>query len=241
MTTTPIAPTPPASRSWSGWRTLLIVVGGLFAMVSVALFAVGGAGLWAQQQRDGDGYFTAGPERVTTSTYALSSPSLDVGGAWPDAFYTNDFLGDIRIGFESKTPGTAVFVGIGPAADVAAYLNGVGHDEVSDFDVDPFKLSTTARAGDEPSAAPAAQSFWVASATGAGPSTLTWTATGGDWSVVIMNADGSPNIAADLSVGGTVPALERIAIGALVGAVLLLIIGTALIVPAVATRRGTDR
>ena len=137
----------------------------------VALFAIGGAGLWAQQQRDGAGYFTAGPERVTTSTYALSSPSLDVGGAWPDAFYTNDLLGDVRIDFESKTAGAEVFVGVGQAADVAAYLNGVGHDEVSDFDVDPFKLSTTARAGDEPSTAPAAQSFWVASATGAGPST----------------------------------------------------------------------
>ncbi|WP_405069485.1 hypothetical protein OG558_07105 [Kribbella sp. NBC_01510] len=241
MTTTPLAPAPPVRRSWSGWRTLLVVVGALFAMVSVALFAIGGAGLWAQQQRDGAGYFTAGPERVTTSTYALSSPSLDVGGAWPDAFYTNDLLGDVRIDFESKTPGTAVFVGIGPAADVAAYLNGVGHDEVADFDVDPFKLSTTARAGGEPSAAPAAQSFWVASATGAGPSTLTWHATGGDWSVVIMNADGSPNVAVDLSVGGTVPALKGIAIGALVGAVLLLIVGAAFIVPAVAIRRRADR
>ena len=147
MTTTPLAPAPPVRRSWSGWRTLLVVVGALFAMVSVALFAIGGVGLWAQQQRDGAGYFTAGPERVTTSTYALSAPSLDVGGAGPDAFYTDDFLGDVRIDFESKTPGTAVFVGIGPAADVAAYLNGVGHDEVADFDVDPFKLSTTARAG----------------------------------------------------------------------------------------------
>ena len=138
----------------------------------------------------------------------------------PDAFYIDDFLGDVRIDFESKTPGTAVFVGVGPAADVAAYLNGVGHDEVSDFDVDPFKLSTTTRAGDEPSA-PAAQSFWVASATGTGASTLSWPATGGDWSVVIMNADGSRNVAVDLSVGGTVPAVEGITIGALIGAVVL--------------------
>ena len=238
MTTTPLAPAaPPVRRSWSGWRTLLVVVGALFAMVSVVLFAIGGVGLWAQHQRDGDGYFTAGPERLSTSTYALSAPSLDIGGAGPDAFYTDDFLGDVRIDFESKTPGTAVFVGVGPAADVAAYLNGVGHDEVSDFDVDPFKLSTTSRAGGEPSAAPAAQTFWVASATGAGPSTLTWPATGGDWSVVIMNADGSQNVAVDLSVGGTVPAIEGITIGTLIGAVLLLIISAALIVPAFATRR----
>lgn len=237
MTTTPLVPAPPARRSWSGRRTLLVVVGGLFAMVSVILFAIGGFGLWAQHQRDGDGYFTAGPERLTTSSYALSAPSLDIGGAGPDALYTDDFLGDIRIDFASKTPGTAVFVGIGPAADVTAYLNGVGHDEVADFDVDPFKLSTTSRAGNDPSAVPTTQSFWVASATGAGPSTLTWPATGGDWSVVIMNADGSRNVAVDLSVGGTLPAVEGITIGALIGAVLLLIIGTAVIVATISTRR----
>ncbi|MFD3402789.1 hypothetical protein ACFWUU_19035 [Kribbella sp. NPDC058693] len=237
MTTAPLAPAPPVRRSWSGWRTLLVVVGGVFATVSVILFAIGGVGLWAQHQRDSNGYFTAGPEHLTTTSYALSAPSLDIGGAGPDALYTDDFLGDIRIDFESKTPGTAVFVGIGPAADVAAYLNGVGHDEAADFEVDPFKLSTTSRAGDEPSAAPATQSFWVASATGTGPSTLTWNTSGGDWSVVIMNADGSRNVAVDLSVGGTLPAVEGITVGALVGAVVLLIIGTAVIVAAVATRR----
>lgn len=237
MTTTPLSPAPPARRSWSGWRTLLVVVGAMFAMVSVVLFAIGGVGLWAQHQRDGNGYFTAGPERLATSAYALSAPSLDIGGTGPDALYTDDFLGDVRIDFESKTPGTAVFVGIGPAADVAAYLNGVGHDEVADFDVDPFKLSTTSRAGNDPSAVPTTQSFWVASATGAGPSTLTWPATGGDWSVVIMNADGSRNVAVDLSVGGTLPAVEGITIGALIGAVLLLIIGTAVIVATISTRR----
>lgn len=244
MTTTPTtpipAPTPPVRRSWSGWRTALVVVGSLFALVSVVLFAIGGVGLWAQQQRDRDGYFTAGPERVTTSTYALSAPSVDIGGAGPDAFYTDDFLGEVRIDFASKTPGTPVFIGIGPAADVATYLNGVSHDEIADFDVDPFKLSTTARDGDKPAAGPAAQTFWVASATGTGPSTLNWTAKGGDWTVVIMNADGSPKVDVDLSVGGTLPAVEGITIGALIGAVLLLIIAAALVVLAVTTRRAVS-
>lgn len=222
--------TPTVQRSWSGRRTLLVVVGAFFGLVSLILFAIGGFGLWAQQQRD-NGYFTAGPERVTTSSYALLAPSLDVGGTGPDAFYTDDFLGEVRIDIES-TNGTPVFVGIGPAAEGATYLSGVSHDEVADFDVDPFKLSTTAHAGDKPVAAPADQSFWVAS----GSRTLDWNAVGGDWSVVIMNADASPNVDAELSLGGTLPVVEGITIGSLIGAVLMLLIAAAFIVPTIATR-----
>lgn len=227
--------TPTVQRSWSGRRTLLVVVGGFFAMVSVLLFAIGGFGLWAQQQRD-NGYFTAGPARVTTSSSALLAPSLDVGGTGPDAFYTDDFLGKVRIDIASKN-GTPVFVGIGPASEVAAYLNGVGHDEVADFDVDPFKLSTTARPGATPATAPADQTFWVASGTGS----VNWNATGGDWAVVIMNADGSPNVDAELSLGATLPAVEGITIGSFIGAVLMLLIAAAFIVPAVALPRRADR
>jgi hypothetical protein len=233
MTTTSIPPrTPPVDRAWSGWRTALVVMGALLALVGVTLFAVGGVGLWAQHQRDDDGYFTAGPERVSTSTYALSAPGLDIGGVGPDAFYTDDFLGKVRIDIKS-TSGTPVFIGIGPAADVAAYLKGVSHDEIADFDVDPFHLTTTARPGDKPAVPPADQTFWVAS----GTETLDWTARGGDWSVVIMNADGSQKVDAELSVGGTLPAVEGITIGALIGAVLLLLIGSAVVVSTITTRR----
>jgi hypothetical protein len=233
MTTTS---SPPAQRTWGTGRTLLVVVGGLFGMVSLILFAIGGFGLWAQQQRD-DGSFTAGPERVITSTSALSAPSLDIGGTGPDAFYGGDFLGDVRIDARSRN-GTPVFVGIGPAGEVAAYLEGVRYDEVADFDVDPFKLSTTTRAGDKPAAAPADQSFWAAAGTGS----VHWDATGGDWAVVIMNADGSPNVDAEVSMSATLPVVEGITIGALIGGVLLLIIAAACIVPAVVTgprRAGT--
>ena len=53
-----------------------------------------------------------------------------------------------------------------------------------------------------------------------------------------MNANSSRNVAVDLSVGGTLHALEGITIGALIGAVLLLIIGTAVIVATITIRRG---
>jgi hypothetical protein len=243
MTTTPTAPistpVPPAQHSWSGGRTLLIIVGALSVLFSLVLFAIGGIGLWAHQHRDGDGYFRAGPERVTTGSFAVTVPSLAVDGVGPDAFYTDDFLGTVRIDLESRNAGVPLFIGIGPSDQVAKYLSGVGHDEVSDLEVDPFRPTYTARSGGRPAATPASQTFWAASDTGTGARSLTWKATGGDWAIVIMNADGSPAVDVDLSVGGTLPAIQGITIAAFIAGGLLLLIGAAVIVLTATTRKAS--
>ncbi len=77
----------------------------------------------------------------------MSAPSLDVDVTGPDAIYANDLLGDVRITIESRNAETPLFIGIGPAGDVAKYLDGVGHTEVADFDVDPFKVTLRAASG----------------------------------------------------------------------------------------------
>lgn len=239
MTTTPIAPLPATKppRSRNGPRALLVGLGTLLILTGVILLAIGGTAVWANQQRDDDGYFRAGPERVSTETSAVSVPSLELSGAGPDDLYADDFLGDVRIQLESRNTGVPLFVGIGPAAEVAKYLDGVGHDEVSDIAVDPFELDTTTRPGEQPTAAPATQSFWVASDTGTGARTLGWNATEGDWAVVIMNADGSPAMDVDVSVGGKLPAIQGIAVGALIGSALLLTIGTVVMISALGPSR----
>lgn len=236
MTTTTPAPTP-VRRSWSSGRTLLVVFGTLFATVSLILLAIGGFGLWAQQQRNDDGYFSTGTAQLTTGQFALTAPSLDINGSGPDAFYTEDFLGDVRVQLESRKSDVPVFIGIGPSDAVSTYLAGVGHDEVSDLEVDPFRPTYTTRSGGRPATAPADQSFWVAADTGTGPRTLTWAAAEGDWTVVIMNADGSPNVDVDLSAGGTLPVVEGITAGSLVGSVLMLMIAAAMIVPALVRKQ----
>ena len=239
MTTTP-APTPPTApvrRSWSAWRTVLVIIGSLLVMLGGVLMVGGGIGLWVHDQRDADGYHTAGPERITTDAFALSAPALDVNIAGPDAIFANDLLGDVRITIESRNPQTPLFIGVGPSADVARYLDGVGHTEIADLDVDPFKVTYVPRPGGQPTADPAAQTFWVASDTGTGPRTLAWDVADGNWSVIVMNADGSPGVDADVSVGGELPVILPIAITALVVGGVLLMIGIAIIILTVATRR----
>jgi hypothetical protein len=235
---TPKRPPVPDPRPWSAGRTVLVVVGSVAAFIGGSLLIGGGALLWAEQQRDSDGYFSTGPEQLSTDSYVLSAPDLDINLAGPDVLYQQDLLGEIRIEGASSGSGP-LFLGIGPTNEVDQYLAGVGHDEISDFDVDPFRVSYTEHQGGAPAAAPTAQSFWAASESGSGPQVLTWDVSSGDWTVVIMNADGSPGVQADLSAAATFPVLQPIAIGMLVGGGVLFLVGIAMVVAPLVTRKAS--
>lgn len=73
----------------------------------------------------------------------------------------------------------------------------------------------------------------MAQAAGEGAVTATWDLAPGDWAIVVMNADGSPGVAADIELGGKIDALGPIAIGLAIGGALILALGVALIVGSV--------
>ena len=95
-----------------------------------------------------------------------------------------------------------MFVGIARTSDVDTYLDRSAHATLTDLEVDPFEaeLPHHRRRLSGP-AAPARQSIWASSASGGGTQTLTWDVEDGDWSVVVMNADGSAGVDTDISVG----------------------------------------
>src|SRR5207237_4817058 len=107
---------------------------------------------------------------------------------------------------------------------------------VQDLDFDPFRVTYLPVTGRAPQAPPTEQSFWAASASGVGTQTLTWKVRDGDWSVVLMNADGSRGVAADVDLGAKLSFLLWVAIGLLIGGALLLGGAIALIVLAARTR-----
>ncbi|TMR91426.1 hypothetical protein [Nonomuraea basaltis] len=239
MTTTPIAPAaetaPPERRSWSGARTLLLVLGVLLALTGAGSLAGGGVALWADGQRDDDGYLSAGPGRFATDTYAISASSLHIHVDGLDDVFGDDLLGQVRVQLRPTDASASLFVGIGPADDVAAYLERVSHDEVGDLDAAPAGVTYIRRAGDRPAAAPAAQTFWAASDSGPGPRTLTWPVAAGDWAVVIMNTDASAGVQADIDAGARVPILGAVSVIAFVTGGLFLAAGIAMIVAPVVT------
>ena len=71
---------------------------------------------------------------------------------------------------------------------------------------------------------PASLDIWAAQTTGTGEQALTWAPSDGDWTVVLMNADATSGVQADIAAGAELPVLDWI------GPVLLSIGGTMLVI-----------
>src|SRR4051812_6214812 len=176
------------------------VTGAIAAFFAVVLIAGGAALLWVSSHKtDAAGYYTTATHEYSTPTRALASDSIDVNADAPDWVLSSDTLGRVRIDPRPAASGKPVFVGIARTRDVGAYLDQVQHDEATDVDVNPFTLDKTRRAGEGRPAVPAAQSFSAASSSDGRP--LEWKVRSGAWSVVMMNADGSPGVHVDAAVG----------------------------------------
>jgi hypothetical protein len=208
------------------------VFGSFLALISIGLLVAGGVVLVADATlRDDDDYLTSSLQRVDAPGHAVATENIELRGS--GAVVPERWLGDIKVE-ATATPSGEVFIGLARTADVDAYLDGVAHSVVSDNgdtsgDDDEVQLDDVD--GGPLTTPPTEQDFWEASATGPGTQTLTWEVDQGDWTVVVMDADGSAPVAADVEVGATVPVLDEIGIALLVaggvlgaGAVILLVV-----------------
>ena len=220
----------------SAGRVILIILGSIGVLFGLALLAGGGFLLWADRTQRDDGYLTTPTERYVTPTYALTRSRLEVDTEGAKWILNESWFGKIRIRGESAG-GKTLFIGVGPQADVAKYLGSAAHANVQDVDFDPFRVTYLPVTGGAPEGPPTDQRFWAASASGVGTQTLTWKVRDGDWSVVLMNADGSRGVAANVDLGAKLSFLLWVAIGLLLGGVLVAGGSTALIVLSARTRQ----
>jgi hypothetical protein len=229
----------PGARSGSGWtagRVVSLVSGCVVALMALGLAGVGVTLLAADRSsRDANGYLTSRGFFVGTTGYAVLTESLGMHADYPGRSMPHAMMGDVRI---TATPrgGQDVFIGIARTADVERYLSGTARAVLDR--VENGRAVVTEIPGGAPASAPPSADLWRRQASGSSPQTLTWSPTNGDWTVVVMNADGSPAVAADVTVGAQVPALLWVSGALLVVGALFAIVAIALML--VPTRRASQ-
>jgi hypothetical protein len=212
-------------------KIVLIVLGAIVSLVALAALAGGAFLLWANYaRRDADGYFTTGAHPFATPSRALVSDGFDLDTSDASFLFDSGNLARLRLKGSSDNPAKRIFIGIGPTAKVSAYLAPVEFARVTDVDLDPFEATYETHPGSGEPAPPESQSYWVASASGSGTQTLIWPVEDGDWSVVVMNDDGSPEVRVHLSAGAKVAFVFRLGLGLVIGGAVFLILGIAVIV-----------
>ena len=210
-------------------KLVLVIAGSLIAALGGA-FALGGGALLVAHttQRDATGFYATSTERFVTPNYALTS-NVDLGqNPGEHDWAPFEHLATVRLRAEHAGEG-AVFIGIAPRSAVDRYLSGVAHDEVVDVRIAPFQAHYRAARGGAPPAPPQSQRFWVAQASGSGRQTVTWKTESGQWAVVVMNANASPGVRVDASVGAKVGFVLPLGIGLAVGGIALVAAGVVMI------------
>jgi len=216
-------------------QTVLLIFGILGTVVTLVLLAIGGPLLWAHAtQRDADGFYTLPSERLASPTYAITSEPVEVfadlhGARWDRMA---DRFGTVRVTTGDRD-GRSVFVGVARTSNVTAYLGAVPYDTVSDLYGGRSGNRRHDGAGALPGT-PAEQTFWVASAEGAGRQTLTWDIRQGDWTLVVMNSDGTPGVDVSVRSGLRTDALLPVAGWFLGAAVVSALLAAGLLAGAVA-------
>jgi hypothetical protein len=192
----------------------LIILGSVLGLVALALITGGGTALWADQaKRDSAGYFTGSNHRIANGSYAVTQDGVHIDHL-PN--WANDGkLARLRIAATSDT-GRPLFVGIARERDADAYLANVAHANLNDFEESDSKQTYDLVSGTAKPQRPASQGIWVASTTGSGPTALKWKVREGKWSVVLMNADASKGVAADVKLGVNLRYLGWLSAGLLV-------------------------
>jgi hypothetical protein len=183
-----------------------MVVAAAVGLLSLLVLAFGSVLLYGNSKKDDDGYLSTDSHRLHTGTSAIATDDLEIetlGSGW---LIDEDSYGKLKLTAKSND-GKPVFVGIARSRDVEHYLAGTDHTTLRDVDFAPFEADYREHPAERAPAAPASRPIWVASSQGDGRQTVKWDVKHGSWSIVVMNADGSHGVDADVAAGAEVPIL----------------------------------
>jgi len=224
--TPPAPPRPPRSRAA---HAVMLIIGCLLGLVGLALAGAASASAVAMfAQRDGQ-FLTTPTERYAVDSHALTTTGIDL---LDDQLPTPATAVELMIQATPTDGDRPVFLGVARLEDVDRYLSGVAHSELTSVSFAPFRATYRQVPGERVPEPPDTQNFWMSSRSGTGTQRLETTLRSGSWVVVVMNADGTSKVSADLAVGARTELLAPLTFGLGLAALLCLAGGVALLVAA---------
>lgn len=198
---------------------LLLIVATLLFILGIAAIAGGAAFLYYNAGTDAEGYAISPVYEVRSSANAFV---LWVAPMKPSSTFS--WLGEDNIAMTkwivtTADPGTQVFAGWAKASDGQLYVNQFKYetpDQGWHWYIDAYYAeievpSTKIVNQNAPTRAPADESFWTDKVVTGESATIywdpTWDQSAGMNMIIIMNADGSTGVNADLQLGFQVPVL----------------------------------
>jgi len=226
------------AKGWDAGRVIAVVFGGLMILVGLPLAFAGTAVMGVTSAMDdGSGYIGVSGFDFETGTQALVFKDMHVEDMVmnridsPAMRFWSPRAGDLlklKFSLQSNN-GKDVFIGILDEAHAINYLGAAEYEYVADFEMEsPFEghpyITYQLHSGSEITVSPQSISAWEDYEMG-DDVTLEWEPEGGDYWVVIMNADLTPGVDVETGAGVRMPFLSFIGQGILVGGIICSLIG----------------
>lgn len=207
-----------------GFGITMVVIGLLATIGGVAVMVLVGP----------DGTFSMPDRQAQGDGHALVFDALAIRGDLPTS-------GDLATTLDLTVHGVSqdVFVGIGPTPMVRNYLDDAAIDKVVQVNW-PGGVRTETVPGTGTPQPPAEQTFWSAHDSGR-DAQVRWTVAGGDWTIVVMNADANAGVDVTGSLTISLPILGPAGVLTLVFGIALLIGGIVLTISGAKTPRAAKQ
>lgn len=224
-----------------GGQVVAILIGGFLILISVPFLFAGGALLGVNGVLDqGGGYIGIDDVDFVTSTYAIVGKELDIEDVVINNDRRSDWVWEPSVGdfvtfkvSADSNDGKDVFIGIIEDDDAMMYLNDVEYDYLTEFNMENYRkdpyIQYRRHSGGDLTVPPTETDIWVAEVSGAGEQTLKWSPEPGNYWLVIMNEDGTPDVDVDTSLSVKVPILGNIGGGLFLGGFVAMAMGVAIV------------
>ena len=221
-------------------KVIALIFGSLFLLVGVVLLIGGGTLVGVDRAfTDADGFLTAPSAVLERDSHAI------VGQIYLEDEWIWWWRDPARAQVRMEGDGS-IFLGIGPRDEVEVFLAETSYSEIRDVEFAEYRRRGVwateyfDHVGDAAPEAPSSQAFWVSTAEGEGTQTLRWPIEPGDWTLVVMNGDGSRGIDVEGSFGVEAPWLLGLGIGLLAAGLILLGVGLILVLFVARLSRRTE-